>query len=212
MTEVCMKRREFVEKVSMGSAVLLAGGALGKPEKAPAKAAKAPAKQEGHEHGPVNGDKAHAVVAFGQWIPFDRLNNPPGPGTPPNPPGGPNDRTKNHHVLTPFEVTIKPGGAVSFIISGFHLPTIYGPGTQFDDVDKTKLIPAGGGFPALVDDPTDRIFGGIDPRSIPTQQDRIENVTISEPGRYLVVCTVLPHFNDRMHGFINVRGEDETKG
>ena len=116
-----MKRREFVEKVGIGSAVLLAGGALGASEKTPT-AAKA---KQGHDHSPVNGDKAHATVAFGQWVPFDRFP----PQDPTNPaPNGPNNRTKNHHVLTPFNAQIKPGGAVSFIISGFHQPTIYAPG------------------------------------------------------------------------------------
>jgi hypothetical protein len=43
-------------------------------------------------------------------------------------------------------------------------------------------------------------------------QDRIENVTLSEPGTYLVICAVQPHFvNDRMHGFVTVRG-DEVNG
>ena len=198
-----MKRREFVEKVSLGSAVVLTGGALGKSDTT---AKKAPTQD--HQHEPVQGDKALAVVAFGQWIPFDRINNPPGPGTPPNPPGGPTDRTKNHHVLTPFEVTIKPGGAVSFIISGFHNPVIYAPGTELGDIN-SSLILAGSTPPGLIDDPTNRVFRGVDPRTV--GQDRIENVTLTEPGRYLVICAVLPHFNDKMHGFINVRGEDATK-
>jgi plastocyanin len=194
-----MKRREFVEKVSMGSAVLLTGGALGAPAKAPAKAK---AKQGEHDHSPISGDKAHAVVAFGQWVPFDRFANP----------GGPTDRTKNHHLLTPFEVTIKPGGAVSFIVSGFHQPTIYAPGTKVEDIN-TTLIAAGTTPPGLIDDPTNRVFRGIDPRSFGAIQDRIENVTLSEPGRYLVICAVLPHFvTDNMHGFINVRGGDDDKG
>lgn len=199
-----MKRREFVEKVSLGSAVVLTGGALGKSDAT----TKTAPTQDGHDQAPVQGDRALAVVAFGQWIPFDRMNNPPGPGTPPNPPGGPNDRTKNHHVLTPFEVTIKPGGAVSFIISGFHNPVIYGPGTELSDIN-SALILAGSAPPGLIDDPTNRVFRGVDPRTV--GQDRIENVTLTEPGRYLVICAVLPHFNDKMHGFINVRGEDATK-
>lgn len=190
-----MKRREFVEKVGMGSAALIAGGALGKSEKASAKAA---AKRQEHDHTPVNGDKAIAVVAFGQWVGFDRFNN----GT-----AGPNDRTKNHHVLTPFNAQIKPGGAVSFLISGFHQPAIYQPGTEPQDIDTTKVV-TGSTPPGLIDDPNGRVFRGVDPRSVP--QDRIENVTLSEPGKYLVICAVVPHFvNDNMHGYITVQGGDE---
>lgn len=199
-----MKRREFVEKVGIGSAVLLAGGALGAAGKTP-KVEKG-ARQE-HDHSPVNGDKAHATVAFGQWVLFDRFNNPPGPGN--NPPGGPNDRTKNHHVLTPFNAQIKPGGAVSFIISGFHQPTIYAPGTKLEDINPNLVV--AGSVPPLIDDPDGRLFRGVDPRTV--GQDRIENVTLSEPGKYLVICAVQPHFvNDKMHGFITVRGDDDNKG
>jgi plastocyanin len=185
-----MKRREFVEKVSMGGAVLLTGGALG-TEKAPAKAAKA--ARQTHDHSPVNGDKAQVTVAFGQWVLFDRFANA----------GGPNDRTKNHHVLTPFNAQVKAGGAVSFIISGFHQPTIYAPGTQLEDINPTLVVT--GSVPPLIDDPTNRLFRGVDPRTV--GQDRIESVTLSDPGTYLVICAVQPHFvNDKMHGFITVLG------
>jgi len=192
-----MKRREFVEKVGIGSAVLLAGGALGASEKTPT-AAKA---KQGHDHSPVNGDKAHATVAFGQWVPFDRFP----PQDPTNPaPNGPNNRTKNHHVLTPFNAQIKPGGAVSFIISGFHQPTIYAPGTKLEDINPALVV--AGSVPPLIDDPNGRLFRGVDPRTV--GQDRIENVTLSDPGTYLVICAVQPHFvNDKMHGFITVRGD-----
>ena len=187
-----MKRREFVEKVGMGSAALITAGALG----ASAKARTTPKRQE-HDHSPVNGDKALAVVAFGQWIPFDRFSNA----------AGPNDRTKNHHVLTPFNAQIKPGGAVSFVISGFHQPTIYQPGTEPGDIDTTKVV-AGSVPPGLIDDPNGRVFRGLDPRTVP--QDRTENVTLTEPGKYLVICAVLPHFvNDNMHGYITVQSGDD---
>jgi hypothetical protein len=34
--------------------------------------------------------------------------------------------------------------------------------------------------------------------------DRIEAVNFKVPGRYLVVCGVVPHFNEGMHGFVTV--------
>jgi plastocyanin len=198
-----MKRREFVEKVSMGSAALITGGALGAPGKVPAKAAP---KRQAHDHSPVNGDKALAVVAFGQWIAFDRFDNPAGPGG--NPPGGPNDRTKNHHVLTPFNAQIKPGGAVCFVISGFHQPTIYQPGTRPEDINPNLVV--AGSVPPLIDDPNGRVFRGVDPRTV--AQDRTENVTLNEPGKYLVICAVQPHFvADNMHGYITVQGGDDKQ-
>jgi hypothetical protein len=30
-------------------------------------------------------------------------------------------------------------------------------------------------------------------------------VNFKDPGRYLVVCGVLPHFNEGMHGYVNVK-------
>jgi hypothetical protein len=58
------------------------------------------------------------------------------------------------------------------------------------------------GLPPLINDPTNRVYRGLDPSLFP--QDRVEVVTLSNPGRYLVTCGVLPHFLDNMHGFINV--------
>jgi hypothetical protein len=97
------------------------------------------------------------------------------------------------------------GGTIDFIIGGFHLLTIYGPGTEFDDISTTVLTPIPGappGFPPVVDDPKDRIYRGLSPLGLP--RDRVEAVNFANPGRYLVVCTVLPHFLDRMFGFVTV--------
>jgi plastocyanin len=37
-----------------------------------------------------------------------------------------------------------------------------------------------------------------------TTQNRVEAVSFSKPGRYLVICGVLPHFNDGMWAWIEV--------
>ena len=34
---------------------------------------------------------------------------------------------------------------------------------------------------------------------------------LPEPGRYLVVCGVVPHFNEGMHGFVNVKGDRSNR-
>src|SRR5439155_14425046 len=85
--------------------------------------------------------------------PLDRFTNP-------------NDRTRNEHVLISREVKIKAGGAVNFIISGFHEPTIYDDGTQPGDIN-TSLLEPGSVPPGLIADPNRRIFRGIDPRKQP---------------------------------------------
>ena len=145
----------------------------------------------------ADGSKVQATVSFGQWQtdpPFDRFTVP-------------NDRTRNQHALIPHEVKIKAGGAVNFIISGFHEPTIYDAGTQPGDIHSQLVVP-GSSPPGLIDDPTNRIFRGVDPRTV--SQDRVESVTFHKPGTYLVICSVQPHFvNDAMFGFVKVTAQDD---
>jgi hypothetical protein len=35
-------------------------------------------------------------------------------------------------------------------------------------------------------------------------QDRVEVVHFPNPGRFLVICAVLPHFNEGMTGYVRV--------
>ena len=50
----------------------------------------------------------------------------------------------------------------------------------------------------------------------PSFQNRVETVSFDVPGRYLVICTVLSHFNDRMIAWVDVgpseRDEHEGHG
>jgi hypothetical protein len=172
-----MKRREFVASV-------IASGLA------------APAVASGqHEHVQVDGPLANATVSFGQWQHFDRFAGA----------GGPNDRTRNDHRLIPYEAKVKAGGAVNFIIGGFHQVIVYAPGTEITDINGGLTVPVGvPPGPPLIDDPNNRVFRGVDPSRQPTQ-DRVEVVVFHEPGRYLVICGVQPHFvMDRMHGFVDV--------
>lgn len=145
----------------------------------------------------IEGPNVQATVSFGQWQtdpPFDRF-----------PAASANDRTRNNHQLIPQEVKIKAGGAVNFIISGFHATTIYDAGTQPGDINTALQLPIPPVTVPLIDDPSNRIFRGVDPRAV--SQDRVESVTFDKPGTYLVICAVHPHFvNDRMFGFVKVTG------
>jgi plastocyanin len=140
------------------------------------------------QHTSISGPLANATVSFGQWKtdpPLDRFL----PFAPPQ--GG-------HHV-TPQEVTIKAAGSVNFIIAGLHLVLVYGAGTQPGSINVGAIIP---GTPPLINDPINRIYRGLDPRT--QSLDRVEVVHFHTPGTYLVICGVLPHFNDGMFGFIRV--------
>jgi hypothetical protein len=182
-----MKRREFVERLGVGSAVLAAAGV-------------AEAAQNEHaEHRPLTGALANATVSFGAWpvgsveSPLDRMVTPVAPVAP------------NVHSLLPWSVTIKEGGAVNFVLAGFHQVVVYAPGTTPDDIDTSVILPLPPPAPAtvgLIDDPRNRIYRGLDPRLQP--QDRVEVVGFSHHGIYLVICAVNRHFADGMFGWVRV--------
>jgi plastocyanin len=184
-----MKRREFVERVGIGSAGIVAAATLGRA------AAASAAEQHVHDPTQVDGPLAHATVSFGQWLttpPIDRFAT------------GGNTRTENQHKVIPYNATIKAGGSVSFIISGVHLLLIYAPGVTMASIDETLIeFAVPGVFPGFINDPTNRIYRGLDPRT-PAPLDRVEVVTFEEPGRYLVVCGIVSHFLANMSGFVNV--------
>ena len=189
-----MKRREFVEKLGIGSAGFAAATAIGSVVSA------APAKKGAqHDHTRLDGALASAFVSFGQWRtdripPHDRFVTPSPPPA-------------NQHGVFPFIATIKAGGSVTFNISGTHLILVYAHGTTLESVDGTLIegaVPAVPGpfFPGFVNDPTNRIYRGLNPRVNPP--DRVETITFAQPGTYLVVCGVVPHFVEGMHGFVKV--------
>jgi plastocyanin len=184
-----MKRREFVEKLGMGSASLAAAGAFGSVVSA------ASDSKGQHDHSTVDGPLASAVVSFGQWQtdpPHDRFPNV-------------SDRLKNQHKLIPYTATIRAGGSVTFNISGVHQVLVYAPGTTLESINETLVVEATPGpppFPGFVNDPNNRIYRGLDPRLFP--QDRQETVTFASTGVHLVVCGLVPHFLEGMHGFVKV--------
>jgi len=183
-----MKRREFVGTLGIGSAGVATAAVLGSSLSA------APEKQ--HDHTQVDGPLAQATVSFGQWrtdlaTALDRYpNNSP--------------RTANSHKQIPYTVTIKAGGAVNFLISGTHQILVYGPGTTLASITRNIIDAIAGPppFPGFIDDPVNRIYRGLDPR--PQPQDRAESVTFAATGTYLVVCGLVPHFDEGMHGFVKV--------
>lgn len=196
-----MKRREFVEKLGLGSVTVAAAGALASvasgTSAAQGQSRSGPEGREGHggahddnQEGPL----AYATVSFGSWMidpPLDRF--------PSNSP-----RTANHHRLLPYVAKIKAGGAVTFNINGVHLVLIYAPGTTLESITRTVIeaTPGPPPFPGFVNDPANRIYRGLDPRLLPP--DRQETVTFADKGTYLVVCGLVPHFDEGMHGFVKV--------
>ena len=138
----------------------------------------------------------NATVSFGQWMsspPLDRF---------PNFLGSP---TTNVHEMTPNVVTIKAGASVNFIISGLHNIAIYDDGVQPGEINIALTTPTTNPAPPIrpiINDPNRRIYRGVDPSLQP--RDRVEVVNFSEPGVYLVICGVLPHFIEGMYGYVRV--------
>ena len=54
----------------------------------------------------------------------------------------------------------------------------------------------------LINDPANRIYRGLDPTLLAA--DRVEAVCFDEPGTYLVICGILPHFQGGMWGLVEV--------
>lgn len=194
-----MKRRQFVEQLGIGSAVLAAASV--------AEAARGHEHDEhDDDHKALTGPLANATISFGAWpvgaveTPLDRTMTPLAPVAP------------NVHALLPQVAVIKEGGSVNFILAGFHQVVVYAPGKKPDDVDQSVLIPIGG--PAsLIDDPAGRVYRGLDPRLLSPappaapnllSQDRVEVVGFSKRGLYLVICAVDLHFNMGMFGWVRV--------
>lgn len=178
-----MKRRNFIETLGAASAGLLAT------------AVASPVRAQQHDHAQMDGPLASATVSFGQWKtdpPLDRMAGSPPPA--------------NGHLVIPYEVTIRAGGSVNFIIAGLHQILVFGPGSTLENINAANVVPAGPGLPPLVNDPVNRIYRGLNPGPLLPVLDRVEVVKFHSSGRYLVVCGVLPHFFDRMHGWVKVLG------
>jgi hypothetical protein len=215
-----MKRRDFVTSVIVGG---LATPVIGDHESNRANEDEHSGGQ-GH-HGDRDERATNVTVSFGQWLPTPDYPADPAELNTASPqpidrfaPNDPNPRRLNGHFLTPKIVRIPVGGTVSYIVAGFHVVIVYGPGKRLTDVDITNIVP--GSAPPIINDPDRRLYRGLDPRALPgfppapppafNNQDRVEVVGFNTAGRYLVICGVLPHFFDAatgefiMFGYVDV--------
>jgi plastocyanin len=137
---------------------------------------------------------------------------------------------QNHHVL-PNIIRVNAGDVVNFVVAGVHVIRVYDNGVQLRDVkaqipDECEVNPAPPAeFPenCFTDGPVevipplglDVVYEGLNSIGPPPQvppfapvslaQNRVEPVAFLNPGRYLVICAVLPHFNDGMYAIVEVR-------
>ncbi len=142
-----------------------------------------------------------AVVAAGpDGSATVRFGNPDA-GSPYQPPVFFHDSSSNAtDNLIPRTSVISAGGNVTFDVAGFHQVAVYRAGTQPEDI----TVPA---FPPnlFITDATNRLALG--PAAGTSQGPWTPPAgTFSTPGRYLLICTVTPHFAvDNMNGWVIVK-------
>lgn len=164
-----------------------------------------------------NGDRGRNVVtvAFGAGM------NTAQPGN-----------EQNHHIL-PNVIRVQAGDVVNFVVSGLHVIRVYDNGVQLKDVkaqipDECEVNPTppaefpdncftdAGPVPVIPPLGLAVLYQGLNSIGPPPQvppfaplslaQNRVEAVSFLKPGRYLVICAVLEHFNDGMYAIVEVRG------
>ena len=142
----------------------------------------------------------------------------------------------NHHVI-PNAIKAHTGDIVNFTVSGLHVIRVYAKGVTLNDVkaqipDECEVNPVppatappqcafSAPVPVIPDFGLGVFYEGINPLAAPPPAppfaqvsatlNRVETVTFPEPGKYLVICAVLEHFNDKMYAVIDVRGGDDDQ-
>jgi plastocyanin len=128
-------------------------------------------------------------------------------GSPFPPPSGHDASGHSRDSLFPREVVIDKGGTVTFVmgVSGVHEVAIYEPGTKPGDINATLLDPPAPTCPPVptINDPNNRI--AIVSDQLCEGGSPAPTWTFTAPGRYLVICTFLPHFEVGMYGWVTVR-------
>ena len=128
----------------------------------------------------------------------------------PFPPDAGHDRSDHaRDSMSPRNVVISAGGTVTFNIGVFHRVAVYEPGTQPEDIDVTATVNLTSpifipGF--VIDDPNGRVAvswpNANELSFAPTSWD----FTFTAPGKYLIICTTLPHFAEaNMYGWVDVK-------
>jgi plastocyanin len=113
--------------------------------------------------------------------------------------------------LVPRNVTISVDGTVNFEIGGVHQAAIFPAGTKPEDV----VLGGGVGFGGCPGGPAGSLYiddaNAIDVLANPqcgggSTTPSTAAATFDTPGKYLVICTFIPHFTGRdMYGWVTVK-------
>lgn len=119
------------------------------------------------------------------------------------PPGSHDGSYHAKDAIRPRSTVITPGTTVDFVIAAGHDLSVYEPGITPASIDVSLLEPAGVPFefPPLVNDPEGRLARS----PLNFGPPLIWSYKFEEPGLYLVICDVLPHFvGAKMYAWIRV--------
>lgn len=125
------------------------------------------------------------------------------------PPLGHDQSVHAKDKISPRNVVIDAGSTVTFRmgVSGVHQVAIYQPGTEPEDIRTVPpfLSPAETGCPPVprINDPQNRV--AVVSAQVCAGGSAAPSFTFTTPGKYLVICTFLPHFNIGMYAWVTVR-------
>jgi hypothetical protein len=149
----------------------------------------------------ISDSKTEAHVEFGS----DHV------GSPFDPPSGHDASSHAKDSVRPRTTVLAAGGEIEFEIYPFHQVAIYEPGTNPEDIDVETLLDLNVPcepftIPDFVfDDPEGRILLSP-PATCEETEWTTPPGTFDRPGRYLIVCTTLPHFVEfDMYGWVIVK-------
>jgi plastocyanin len=129
-----------------------------------------------------------------------------------------------NRTMLPSEVEVSAGDTIRFVGTGLHQVAVYTVATDVSrqdvtsDPDKYVDTSINGPFnDGNIGDTNNRVALGPNPRTVDrdvvNRNDTLRwDLTINEPGRYLVICAIRSHFLDRdpganggLFGFVTVR-------
>ena len=125
------------------------------------------------------------------------------------PPSGHDASGNGRDNLIPRNVVISRGGTVTFKMGfgGVHQVAIYKPGTDPSDIRTAPafLTSGGRGCPPvpLINDPQNR--EAVVGTQMCAGGSSTLTFTFKTSGKFLVICTFLPHFQTGMYGWVTVR-------
>ena len=131
-------------------------------------------------------------------------------GSPFPPPDGHDASGHAYDKILPKTVNIAAGGSVTFNILPIHAVAVYDDGTKPGDItlsdatlDDLDLAPGVTLPNFVINDPNNRIADG--PAPLFAGSWTTPPGTFDDPGTYLVICKILPHFADaKMYAWVKV--------